>query len=117
MSNIKFIKPNSDMIYNPDKRIDTFYQICKFKNVNKMHEVRKIFFNQLGNVLKTSEKQYDANKIKSFIKTYGQNKYKIYSVSSLSYLETANANDMTEVQSELLNNNCVEYGNQKVENY
>ena len=114
MNNIKFNKPNDDMVYKPDKRIDSFYQICKFKNpTNKLHEVRKIIFNQLGDVLKISEKQYDSNKIKSFVHIHGQNKYKIYPVSSLQYLDLPNGNDMTEVQSELLNNNSTYYDYKK----
>jgi len=115
MSKYNFIKPNSTMIYNPDKRIDSFYQICQFKNeVTKLHEVRKIFFNQLGDVLKTSEKQYTSNKIKSFIKSHGQNKYKIYPVASLKYLEHANGGDFSIAQSELLNNNNKNYDYAKV---
>ena len=114
MNNIKFVK-NNENNYNPDKRIDTFYQICKFKNpYTKLHELRKIFFDETGDILKISIKSYDANTIKSFIKCHNLNKYKIYPVIYIEHVDLPNKNDMTEVRSDLLNNTEKEYGNQKV---
>jgi len=114
--NIKFKKNNGDMIYNPDHRIDTYYQICQFKNKFTGHfGVRKIVFNEHGEILKIFENEHSGKKIEQFMKSHRQTKFKLFPVNDISYVDLPNGNDMTEVQSELLNNNCKSYGNKKVD--
>lgn len=115
MNKIKFVKNDNDMVYNPEKRKDTFYQFCQFKNpYTGEYGSRKVVFNELGSILKVYEKEYPAEKIETFIKKHNFNKYKMFPVNNIQYVEMPNANDMTELQSELLNNNVKSYGYQKV---
>ncbi len=113
---IKFKKNTNDMVYNPDHRIDTYYQICQFKNEFTGHfGVRKIVFNEQGTILKMFENEYSGKKIENFMKHHRQTKFKLYPTNDISHVELPNGNDMTEVQSELLNNNCKTYGNKRVD--
>ncbi len=113
---IKFIKENDEMLYNPEKRKDTFYQFCQFKNqYSGSYGSRKIIFNENGIILKTYEREYSAQKIEQFIKHHKFNKYKMYPVNDIKYVELPNGNDMTESISELLNNGHKTYGNQCVD--
>jgi hypothetical protein len=108
--NTKFSFNSNNMLYCPDKRIDTYYQICQFKNpfTNK-YGTRKIFFDEYGNILKTFEKEHSSDNINKFIKYHKENKFKIFPVKDISTIDLPNGNDMIEVQSELLNNNNKEY--------
>lgn len=110
--NIKFRKKNDEMVYNPDKRIDTYYQICQFKNnYTKQFGVRKVFFNELGVIIKIFENEYDGKKIEIFMKNNKPTKFKLYPVNDVSYIDLPTGDDMVGVQSELLNNHCKNYGN------
>lgn len=70
MSSIKFIKPtNNEMTYNPSPSIDTYYQICQYKNKpSNLYETRKIIFDEKGKILKTYERSYNKTLIKSLLK-------------------------------------------------
>ena len=108
---IKFIKDDDDMIYNPDKRTDTYYQLCHFKNpFTGYYGTRKIVFNEKGTILKMYEKEYSKKKLEDFVKHHRSNKYKIYPVSDIKTVELPNGNDMMETQSALLNDDFTEYG-------
>jgi len=112
---IKFIKNEDDMVYNPDKCINTFYQFCQFKNqYTGKYWTRKIFFNEQGEILKVSEKEYSKSKIEGYAKNHKENKFKMYPSSDIKHIAFPNGNDMTEAQSELLNNKCKEYDNMGV---
>ncbi len=101
--------------YSPDKFCDSFYQICQFKkekesdkesNKNKddTYMTRKVIFDQNFNVVKISEKSYDKKILNNFLKKANPNKYKIYPVNNLLYLELPNRCDFINVRSELSNN-------------
>jgi len=112
---IKFVKNDDDMVYNPDKSISTFYQFCQFKNpYTGKYWSRKIFFNEHGTILKLSEREYSKNKIEEYAKNHKENKFKMYPSSDIKFIALPNGNDMTEAQSELLNNKCKEYDNMQV---
>ena len=113
---IKFVSNDDEMVYNPEKSIHTFYQFCQFKNpFTGYYCTRKIFFDERGVVLKTCEKEYSKKKIEEYAKTHKQNKFKMYPTSDIKYVDFPNGNDMTETQSELLNNTCKEYDNMCVD--
>ena len=111
-SKIKFIKNNNDMLYNPQKRIDTYYQLCQYKNpYTGFYGTRKIIFNEMGLIKKIFEREYNSKKINTFITHHKSNKFKLYPVNDIKYVDIPNGNDMTEAQSELLNNSYKEYDN------
>ena len=112
---IRFKKNDDEMVYNPEHRIDTYYQICQFKNeFTKQYGVRKIAFDEQGTILRVYESERSAKKIEEFVKHHRPNKFKMYPVNDISYVELPNGNDMVEVQSELLNNDYRIYGNEPV---
>ena len=91
--------------FQPKKQINTYYQICQFKNkFTKKYQTRKIIFNELGNILKIYEKEYDNDKINNFIKHHRQNKYKIYPYYEIKDIQLPNTTDIICCQSDLLNN-------------
>lgn len=104
MNRIKFVKETDEFEYCPDKKIDSIYQICQIKKPgSKVYETRKVFFNEQFKILKVYEKEYTAKIIKKFIQNTNTNRYKIYPVSSLSYVEYPNSSDMSVIQSSLTN--------------
>ncbi len=112
MKNIKFVKEEEELTYNPKQSIQSFYQICQFKNPHtKMFQTRKIIFNEKGDIIRTYEKDYAGKILSKFIKTNPVNKFKIYPVNDISYIDYPNTSDMTIANSELINNNIMEYGN------
>lgn len=109
---ICFKKQEDDMVYAPEHRIDTYYQICQFKNqFTKKYETRKIIFNEHGDILKTFEKEYSFQKLDAFMKNHKSNKYKVVPTNDIQVVDLPTTSDMICVRSELLNSNNVEYGN------
>lgn len=105
---IKFVKnknhvDNLDMMYNPEKKIYTFYQFCKHKNPEtNMFGSRKIFFDELGNILKVYEKEFNKRDVQKYIQYTKTNKYKIYSTIDISCVNLPSTGDLQESQSLLL---------------
>jgi hypothetical protein len=113
---IKFVKSTDEMLYNPEKRLDTFYQFCQFKNpYSGMYGSRKIIFDEKGNTLKIYEKEYSSEKIEAFVKHHRSNKYKMYPVKEIAHVGLPNECDMIESKSELLNNDIKTYDHQCVD--
>ena len=111
-SNIVF-KPNNNSNdsnnfndFKPKKQLNTFYQICQFKSkFTKKYQTRKIIFNELGNILKIYEKEYDYQKINDFLKHHRQNKYKMYPSYDITNIDLPSTADIICCQSDLLNGN------------
>jgi hypothetical protein len=102
----KFYKKQDEFKYNPSKEIYSFYQICSFKHpyTNK-YGVRKVIFNEFGNIVKTYEKEYHKDKIEAFIKNNKKNKYTMYSVYDIKTVALPGPSYILEAKSDLLNNN------------
>lgn len=102
----KFVStdPQEQYIYNPNHKLYTFYQICQFKNpiINK-YEVRKIIFNQLGEIMKTFEKGYPKKKLEIFMENNSSNKYALYPTTKIENVDLPNPNNILNAKSELLN--------------
>ena len=106
---IKFIQDDKKDLYVHDK-LYTIYQICRYKNnVTGLFGVRKVFFNSDNSIVKVYEKEYSAKQIKQFIKNNISNKYKLFPVNTLSYVDLPNSSTMLEVRSDLINNTCQSY--------
>ena len=109
---IRFKKVDEDMVYKPKQRIDTYYQICQFKNqFTKKYGTRKVVFNELGEILKVYEKEYSTKKLESFMKHHRKNKYKIFPTNDINIVDLPNGADIICSCSELINNTHVEYDN------
>jgi len=104
MNNIKFVKNDNDMTYNPDKYLGSYYQFCQFKNNNGLYESRKVVFNEAGKIIKVFEKQYKSHEIKQFMKCHSVNKYKILAIREIVHAELPSTHDMMCAMSSLINN-------------
>lgn len=110
-AHIKFVKDTEKLTYQPTKYIDTFYQICKFKNPKtNLFQVRKTIFNESGKIIKLFEKDYDSTIIKKFLKNAKINKYKMYPVYYISHVSKPNKSDLCQVQSALINDKTPSHG-------
>lgn len=118
MDKIKFKKSFEDdeeMVYNPEKKIGSYYQICKFKaKFTKKYQTRKIIFNEYGDILKIYEREYSLGQLEKFMKHHRSNKYKIHPTYDISIVSPPTSADFICVRSELLNNNNKEYDNEKI---
>jgi hypothetical protein len=106
MPNIKFTGETvEDLIYNPERSQNTFYQICQFKNKSSnLYQTRKIIFDEKHNIIKIYEKSYGAKILEKFIKQHENlNKLKMYPVEDISTLDLPNSNDFMMVCSNLAN--------------
>lgn len=107
MSNTKIVfkkGDNDELVYNPEHRIDTYYQICKYKNefTNK-YQTRKIVFNEHGEILDVFEREHSLKSLEKFMKQHNPMKYKIFPTNDISIVSSPNTADMLYVRSELLN--------------
>lgn len=97
--------------YKPPKGQFKFYQICLYANpYTKKRNVRKIVVNEMGNIIDISERDITDRQFNHFIKTQRDNRYKLYSTYDLSLIDLPNPGDILQTQSELLNNDNVQYG-------
>ena len=115
---ITFVKPSDNTNeLNPATQINTYYQICQFKNkFTKKYDTRKIVFNEKHEILKIFERDYTLDELNKFIKHHRENKYKIYSVDDVTLVELPPITDIICCQSELLNNDNKTYGWQQFGN-
>lgn len=112
---IKFAKQDDELLYNPQKFTDSYYQICQFKNpFTKLYETRKIIFNQNGDILQMFERSYKLDDLEKFMKSHKTNKYKMFPTKEMSEVALPAVHDMLETRSELLNNNSKKYANLKI---
>jgi len=115
MDNIKFINNDDNMIYKPEKYTDSYYQFCQFKNpFSNLYETRKIVFNEMGQILKVFVKPYSGSVIKKFMKQHACNKFKLFPVREIKYVELPNTSDLLIAHSSLINNRVTEYGEMKL---
>ena len=94
-----------DLTYKPDKFTNSFYQICQYKNEKtKLFPVRKVIFNEKYEPIRIFEKEYNAKTLKRFMQKNTNNKYKIYPINDLSFLEQPNNSDFMCRNSDLTKN-------------
>lgn len=110
MKNIKFKGEQAeDLIYNPKKCLNTFYQICQYKkNNSKLYDVRKVIFDEMYKIVDIQEKSFKMQELQKFLDKANPNKYKIYPVNNISYIDNPNGSDFIGLTSELTceNQNC-----------
>jgi hypothetical protein len=106
---IKFI--NADLQFNPSETIQSFYQICQYKDVNtNLYAIRKIKFNQNYDIIDVKVRYYPKKTVNIFIKKNKQNKLKIYPCNDISNIGLPTSAELGSAGSSLLNNSAKEYG-------
>lgn len=81
----------------------SFYQICYYKNINKLYEVRKIYFNDEYKIIKVSTNEYEREELDKFMKMTSESKYKIYPTYDITTVGYPTTDDMVVAISELTN--------------
>lgn len=104
---INFIKNTENQYtYKPKPKLYKFHQICIFRDPQtSKYNVRTIIFDENQNIIKSLEKEYNANQCKSLITSSKINEYKTYCTYDLSLIDYPNSDDLLKVQSDLLSNN------------
>lgn len=90
------------LTYTPKPFSSSFYQICQFRDSNGQYEVRKVLFNEQYAITNTYVKAYNKDLLEKFIESTSTNKYKIYPVAKIEYVDIPNGNDLMESRSGLL---------------
>jgi hypothetical protein len=103
--NITFI--NDDFYYNPNSSVQSFYQVCLYKNEHKnMYGVRKIKFNERMEIINAVVKYYPKKILDKFIdrhKLIKENKVRLYPYNDINMVPYPTMSDMNESFSNLLN--------------
>lgn len=89
--------------YKPDKREFTFYQICQFA-IDKQYHVRKIIYNEYGEMVRQKETKLKKNKLNNFLKGAPEYKYILYPAYNLNMIEHPKDSDISLAKSQILNN-------------
>lgn len=92
-----------EFIYKPDEHQFTFYQICQF-SIDKKYNIRKLFYNEYGNLVKNKESYMKKDKLNKFIKKCPKYKYTIYPAYNLDVVGYPEDNEILTAQSHILNN-------------
>jgi hypothetical protein len=104
-------KRDHDLVYNPEPKIITFYQVCGFKHPKtNRYFVRKCMYDENFKLIHGTEAKYNDEQIKKFFDTHKQYEYKTYATYDLQIIGFPSGDDVLLSQSDLLNNDFVEYG-------
>ena len=91
--------------------INTYYQICTYKNNNtNLYSVRKIKFNNNMNIIESKIKYFPKKVLEKFIeknKFIKQNKIKLYPYDDINYVNYPSSAELNEGLSSLLNGNSL----------
>ena len=106
--NITFI--NDDFYYNPNSSIQSYYQICLYKDEHKnMYGIRKVKFNEKMEIIDVRVKYYPKKILDKFIeknKLTKENKVRLYPYNDINMVPYPTMSDMNESFSGLLNGGC-----------
>lgn len=91
-----------DFIYKPDERQFSFYQICQFP-VDKRYKVRKIIYNENGDMMTYREKAMKKDILDKFLKKCPDFKFTIYPAYALDVVGFPEANEILTAKSNILN--------------
>lgn len=108
MKKIKFVGNEiDDLTFKPEKSRNTFYQICQFKNpYTELYGTRKVIFNENYDIIQKFEKEYSIHKLRKFMKKNSEaNKYRVYPVNDINYIDIPNNSDLMMANSDLINRN------------
>jgi hypothetical protein len=91
-----------EVVYNPDKRVFSFYQICKY-DVNKKHHIRKLKYNEYCELIEYKESEIKKDKLNKFLNSCSNFKYSIYPCYNLDVIGFPDDNEILTAQSQILN--------------
>jgi len=91
-----------DFIFKPDDRRFSFYQICQF-HIDKKYMVRKLIYNENGEMLEYREKKMKKDILDKFLKHCQKFKYTIYPVYDLDVVGFPDPNEILTAKSNILN--------------
>lgn len=102
--NFNFLKDSeTDMKYKPDNKLHKFHQICMFRDPNtKKYNVRTVIFDDLQEIIKVTDKNYNSEQCKSLIALCKGNDYKIYQTFDLALVDYPDSDDLLKTKSDLL---------------
>lgn len=90
--------------YTPSNQQFSFYQICSFSIDGKKHKVRKIYYDEIGDVIKHNETLIKKSKLEKFINKCQKHKYSLYPAYDLETVGFPQDNEITMAMSRILNN-------------
>jgi hypothetical protein len=91
-----------EFIYKPDERQFSFYQICQF-HVDKKYKVRKLIYNENGDMMTHREKAMKKDILDRFLKKCPDYKYTIYPTYDLDVVGFPDPNEILTAKSHILN--------------
>lgn len=91
-----------EFAYSPEQRNFTFYQICQFA-VDKKYQVRKLTYDEHGEVVKSKVAKIKKSKLEKFIKSCPEYKYTIYPAYNLDVVGPPQPNEILTAKSQILN--------------
>ena len=94
---------DEEFVYNPDKMEFTFYQICQFA-VDKQYHIRKIIYNELGEMVRYKEAKLKKNRLEKFLKGSPKYKYTLYPAYNLDIVGYPKSDEILMAKSQILNN-------------
>lgn len=102
---VKFrLKEQEDKFdYRPMKREYSFYQICTFSKDDKRHVVRKLYYDEYGNMLRYNEEMIKKTILQKFLRRCPENKYTIYPTYDLDGVGMPQSNEIELAMSQILN--------------
>jgi hypothetical protein len=98
----KLQSQEEDFIFKPDERQFSFYQICQFP-MDKKYMVRKIIYNEYGDMIDYREKNMKKDILDKFLKKCAKFKYTIYPAYNLDVVGFPEPNEILTAKSQILN--------------
>lgn len=91
-----------EFVYQPESRQFSFYQICMY-SVDKKYHVRKIIYDEYGDMVKSKEDKLKKSKLDKFLKKCPEYKYTIYPAYNLDIVGLPQPNEILTAKSQILN--------------
>lgn len=93
---------DDDFIHKPDERQFSFYQICQF-SVDKKYMVRKLIYDEYGELLTYRESRLKKDILNKFIKKCSKHKFTIYPAYDLDVVGFPEPKEILIANSHILN--------------
>lgn len=93
---------DEEFAYKPEEREFSFYQICQFA-INNKHKVKKLIYNEYGEIMKEREKYIGKSTLNKFIRKCPEYKYTIYPAYDLDVVGYPQEDEILLVRSQILN--------------
>jgi len=96
-------------VYRPEKKLVSFYQFCRMHNpkrstsTQKIHEMRKIVYDEEHTIVKSTEALISAPKLKKFIKSTPAHKFTLYETFDIKLIDTPSDLEVYTACSAILN--------------